>query len=669
MAGKRENMKTRNFGKYFLVALVFGLLLAWYYFTDFEVTKYQFFVAASKVPSIQNYGGQSPDQTVKVFSNYGWAIVLGFTLVSWLVSLILLLALKIFRLSKFKIANLIVLLSTYGAVLGLAIELLFYENRYAVASLGIIFFAGQPLYSAAIGTLMFIALIFILPMLIKLFKKKKTPPTNPTPTAKAEVKGEIKSDEPKTEAANKPKPNPMVKFAALLALPLIAAGCNLIGGSEDLACLMSSDPHCYQNVAVSEGDADVCAKVKQPEQFKDMGSNPPQDKCYLMEAQNTDNLAACDKIKGGLMSYTREECILEASVANQDASGCQKLTGQDKADYVDQLAPFITPDKVLEVDDQIAIIQDELKKGSDPALQKQLAGLEAKKNDMLAVMTDDNKTQYKIQSDPINKEIISEWATGGFDAVTKNKLIALNEKLTADGAGMTKEQYAAVRDYYKFANDPANDIEKMDDAQIVKDRFGEKVGNMVDKLKFWNVKDTAEEKQEDQQLQFYERMMERQEAIDKGLSVVEMNYENTKEKVVDKVLEVTADHVKEKAIEEVFGEGAALSSKVTTLVLGEAINTVKKEAQSEEFRGLVKAYDSGMSEELSKFGGNVDKAHEEVIKKLEADPYAYANGDSFAKYGNLLENKDCDGSNPHCITREVFWKSMKKSYSYQHQGS
>jgi hypothetical protein len=417
------------------------------------------------------------------------------------------------------------------------------------------------------------------------------------------------------------------------------------------------------------GNPDICAQVKQPAQFKDMGSNPPQDKCYLMEAQNTDNLAACDKIKGGLMSYTREECILEASVANQDASGCQKLTGQDKADYVDQLAPFITPDKVLEVDDQIAIIQDELKKGSDPALQKQLAGLEAKKNDMLAVMTDDNKTQYKIQSDPINKEIISEWATGGFDAVTKNKLIALNEKLTADGAGMTKEQYAAVRDYYKFANDPANDIEKMDDAQIVKDRFGEKVGNMVDKLKFWNVKDTAEEKQEDQQLRFYERMMERQEAIDKGLSVVEMNYENTKEKVVDKVLEVTADHVKEKAIEEVFGEGAALSSKVTTLVLGEAINTVKKEAQSEEFRGLVKAYDSGMSEELSKFGGNVDKAHEEVIKKLEADPYAYANGDSFAKYGNLLENKDCDGSNPHCITREVFWKSMKKSYSYQHQGS
>jgi len=669
MAGKRENMKTRNFGKYFLVALVFGLLLAWYYFTDFEVTKYQFFVAASKVPSIQNYGGQSPDQTVKVFSNYGWAIVLGFTLVSWLVSLILLLALKIFRLSKFKIANLIVLLSTYGAVLGLAIELLFYENRYAVASLGIIFFAGQPLYSAAIGTLMFIALIFILPMLIKLFKKKKTPPTNPTPTAKAEVKGEIKSDEPKTEAANKPKPNPMVKFAALLALPLIAAGCNLIGGSEDLACLMSSDPHCYQNVAVSEGDADVCAKVKQPEQFKDMGSNPPQDKCYLMEAQNTGDLSACDKIKGGLMSYTREECILEASVANQDASGCQKLTGQDKASCIDQLQPLMTPDKVLEVDDQIDIIKNELKKGSDPNLEKQLAGLEQKKNDMLAVMSKDNKAQYDIQKDPINKEIIGEWATGNFDNTTKNELVALNEKLKAKGAGMTKEQFNAVRDYYKFINDPENDIEKMDDTQIVKDRLGEKVGNLVDKLKFWNVKDTSAEKQEDQQLRFYQRMLERQEGIDKQLSVREMNLENTEEKIADVVVEKGADLAKEKVIEELFGEAAGHATKAATIVLGEALNTVKKEAQSEEFRGLVKAYDDGMAEELGKAGGNVDKAHEAVVKKLMQDPYSYASGDSFAKYGNLIENKDCDGSNPHCLNKEVFWKSMKKSYKYQNQTS
>jgi len=660
--------KQRNFLKYFLVALVFGILLYFNYSGGFFVTSGEFLNAAAKVPSISNYGGDSPLTTVKVFGNYGWAIILGFAVVSWLVSLILLLVLKIFRLSKFKIANLIVLLLTYGAVLGLAIELLFYEKRYAVASLGIIYFAGGPLYSASICTLVFVALIFIVPMLIGLFKKKKTPPTDSAPTSKIEPK-EIPSQPAKPEAPSEPKPNLMAKFAVLLALPLLAAGCNLIGGGEDLACLMNNDPHCYQNVAVTEGDADVCAQVKQPEQFKDLGSNPPQDKCYLMEAQNTGDLSACDKIKGGPMSYTREECILEASEANQDASGCQKLSGEDKSNCINELQPLMTPDKVLEIDSQIQILQDELKKGNDSNLEKQLAGLEQKKKDIMAIMSADNLAQYKIQSDPVNKQIIGDFAVGDIDSATKNEMIAINEKLKTDGVAMTDEQYKAMRDYYKYKNDPENNIETMDDSKIVKDRMGEKVDNLVDKLKFWKVKDTAQETGEDQQLRFYERMMERQEAIEKGLSVKEMNFDNTVKALADKVQEKITDEAQDKIIEGLFGETANTAVGASTAVLGEAIDEVKQEAQSEEFRGLVKAYDSGMAEELSKFGGNVDKAHAEVVKKLSADPYAYAMGDSFAKYGNLIENKECDGSNPHCLKKDIFWKAMKKSYKYQNPAS
>jgi hypothetical protein len=656
--------KQRNFLKYFLVALVFGLLLYFNYFDGFFVTRGEFLNAAAKVPSIRNYGGDSPLTTVKFFGTYGWAIVIGFALVSWLVSLALLLVLKIFRLSKFKTANLVVLLLTYGAVLGLAIELLFYEKRYAVASLGIIYFAGGPLYSASICTLVFIALIFIIPMSVRLFKKKKTPPTGPAPTSKAEAK-EIPAQPAKPEVASEPKPNPVAKFAILLALPLLAGGCSLIGGSEDLACLMNNDPHCYQNVAVSEGDADVCAKVKQPEQFKDMGSNPPQDKCYLMEAQNTGDLSACDKIKGGLMSYTKEECILEASVANQDASGCQKLTGADKASCISELQPLMTPDKVLEVDSQIQILQDELKKGGDPNLEKQLAGLQSKKNDILAVMSADNLAQYKIQSDPVNKQIIGDFAVGDIDSATKNKMIAINENLKNQGLAMTDEQYKVMRDYYKYINDPENNIETMDDSKIVKDRLGEKYHNLVDKLKFWKTDDTAAEKSLDQQLRFYERMMERQEGIDKGLTTREMNYENTIEKIAEVATEKIHDEAKDKIIEELFGETAGKTVGATTAVLGEAIDEVQKQAQSDEFRGLVKAYDNGMSEELHNFGGNVDKAHEAVVKKLSADPYAYATGDSFAKYGNLIANPECDGSNPLCLKKDIFWKAMKKSYKYQ----
>ena len=661
-------MKKRNFVVYTIVAIIFGVLLYFNYFDGFFVTRGEFLAAAAKVPSIKNYGGDSPLTTVKVFGSYGWAIVLGFAAASWLVSLILLLILKIVRLSKFKIANLIVLLLTYGAVLALAIELLFYEKRYAVASLGIIYFVGGPLYSAGICTLVFIVLIFILPMLIKLFKKKKTPPTNTTPTAKAEVK-ETQSEPAKPDVPSESKPNPMAKFAILLALPLLAGGCNLIGGGEDLSCLMSSDPHCYQNVAVSEGDADVCAKVKQPEQFKDMGSNPPQDKCYLMEAQNTGDLSACDKIKGGPMSYTREECILEASEANQDASGCQKLTGEDKANCVNELQPLMTPDKVLEIDSQIQILQDELKKGSDANLQKQLDGLQQKKKDIMAIMSQDNLNEYKIQSDPVNKEIIGDFAVGDIDSKSKNEMIAINEKLKDKGVTMTDEQYKAMRDYYKYINDPENNIETMDDSKIVKDRLGEKVGNVVDKLKFWKVKDTTQEKSEDQQLRFYERMMERQEAIDKGLTTEEMNYDNTVDKITEKVTEKGVDMAKEKIIEEIFGEAAAHTTKATTLVLGEALSEVQKQAQSDEFRGLVKAYDDGMAEELGKVNGNVNAAHDIVVQKLSADPYAYATGDSFAKYGNLIANPECDGSNPLCLKKDIFWKAMKKSYKYQNQSS
>ena len=148
-----------------------------------------------------------------------------------------------------------------------------------------------------------------------------------------------------------------------------------------------------------------------------------------------------------------------------------------------------------------------------------------------------------------------------------------------------------------------------------------------------------------------------------------MNYENTVDKITEKVTEKGVDMAKEKIIEEIFGEAAAHTTKATTLVLGEALSEVQKQAQSDEFRGLVKAYDDGMAEELGKVNGNVNAAHDIVVQKLSADPYAYATGDSFAKYGNLIENKECDGSNPHCLNKEVFWKSMKKSYKYQNPAS
>jgi len=75
------------------------------------------------------------------------------------------------------------------------------------------------------------------------------------------------------------------------------------------------------------------------------------------------HLDACDKIKGGMLSYTVDQCVLEASIENQNASGCQKLSGTSKSKCVSELGPLMTADKVMEVDSQIEILQNELKRG------------------------------------------------------------------------------------------------------------------------------------------------------------------------------------------------------------------------------------------------------------------------------------------------------------------
>lgn len=144
---------------------------------------------------------------------------------------------------------------------------------------------------------------------------------------------------------------------------------------------------------------------------------------------------------------------------------------------------------------------------------------------------------------------------------------------------------------------------------------------------------------------------------------VDRNMDMINEAIKSKV----KDEIKDKVIEELFGEITKDTVGWATMPIEEALDTVKGEAKSMEFRGLVKAYDDGMAEEMGKSGGNIEAAHAAVLKNLQADAYHYASGDSFAKYGNILENKDCDGTNPHCINREVFWKAMKKSYSYQHK--
>ncbi len=570
----------------------------------------------------------------KIFKNYGMYFGWVFALLSLVIMYVLYLIKKIVRLGKFQITNPIILIASLLPWYFFAKQLLFHEKRYTDIARGIITYVGLPLLWV-VYIVAGIALVwFVVLAIVKLLKRK--------------------------DLANKAALVLFVVFA-----PFVLTGC--VGDLQAMLCdFLPDSDHCFQGAAVQEGDADGCEKVS-GEKFKDVGSNPPRDKCYLQIAENTGDLEACKKIKGGPMSYDKDECILSTSLAYENPAGCKLLSGANKTKCLSEFGMRTTYDKVLEVDDQIQILKDSLKNGSDAEMEKQLKGLEEKRTDMLGVMTKINRTEYEKMSDPTNREIIGDFAVGDIDSATKEKLLAFNASLKKQGLALTASQYDSFKEYYKFVNDPDNDIEKMNDSEIVKNRWNEKVGNVVDAMKFWKTNDTKAEESADQQLRFYQRMLERQAAIAKGMSDLQQDVDRNMDMVIEAGKDKAKDILKDKVIEGLFGEITGKTVGITTAVLGEAIDTVKAEAKSAEFRGLVNAYNSGMSEEVGKFGGDVEKAHAEVIKKLMADPYTYASGNSFAKYGNLIENKDCDGTNPHCLNKEVFWKAMKKSYKYQHQ--
>lgn len=516
-------------------------------------------------------------------------------------------------------------------------QLVYFENKFTDMARGIIFYIGGPLLSTT-KVLAWMILIWVIIILAKMIIKK---------------------------GYNKK----IVPTASLFIMTLFLSGCT--GNINEWACQFFDNPdHCLQNAAVQEGNIASCEKIK-GEDFEDSGSNPPKDKCYLRIAENTGDLSVCDNIEGGMFSYTKEECILNTSIKFSNPSGCAMLTGEDKSACIAEVGPKVYPGSVIDIDDQIALLKEELKNSPDKGLQAQLDDLEKRRIDYLGVMSEKNKEDYESLTDPLNKKASLEFHLGKIDEKTKNSLKALNDSFREKGNPMSEKEYNAIRDMLAYKNDPKNDIENMDDTEIVKLRWNEKLGNAKDYLKFWNANPTENEKKYDESLLFYQRMLERQEAINKGLNQQQQDFDREAGNIKEYVKGQVYDKVMEEAQKAAFGELLGLvesdASAPVTAILGEAIDTVKKEAKSAEFRGLVRAYNLGMAEELAKAGGDVEKAHEAVTKNLQDDPYRYEDSHTYAHYQNLLQNKDCDGTNPHCIQRDVFWKAMKKSFKYQQQ--
>jgi len=128
-------------------------------------------------------------------------------------------------------------------------------------------------------------------------------------------------------------------------LPLVVAsavflpGCDFVAGLAAFTCQFSPDsPHCYQDAAVQSGNPADCDKVAQKEEFKKVGSNPPQDKCRMMVAANNEDPKICGTLKGGMLSYTKEDCEGTVAQTATKPSTCAQMSGAAAGTCVNNVA-------------------------------------------------------------------------------------------------------------------------------------------------------------------------------------------------------------------------------------------------------------------------------------------------------------------------------------------
>ena len=152
---------------------------------------------------------------------------------------------------------------------------------------------------------------------------------------------------------------PQLLFVFFFAL-LTLSGCI---GVFDFVCNFAGeqDYHCYQWFAVHEEDPDDCNNIRQAEKFQDAGSNPPKDKCYLMIAERTGDPSGCERIEGGLMSYTVQECIWRAAVTARNPEICHTIEGS----YGSMMQTYNTETCLSAIESAGGAIEDEDEKENE----------------------------------------------------------------------------------------------------------------------------------------------------------------------------------------------------------------------------------------------------------------------------------------------------------------
>jgi hypothetical protein len=261
----------------------------------------------------------------------------------------------------------------------------------------------------------------------------------------------------------------------LFVLPL--AGCGL-GDLMAFTCqFMSNGDHCYQNAAVQDADPYGCEKVSGKD-FKDTGSNPPRDKCYLQIAENTNDYNVCKNIKGGLMSYTQEECVTDIAVNTEDPAGCKHLTGAEFNSCKATLGASITVDKLNDINAEVDAAKSAAGANPDDKdAQDNLKKLLAKQSGLFDFAPDAVKGSFfktsreEIMSSVSDEDVKGQISKDFTDWRNKNPGMSLNDQLgkmkeIKDQQELSKsldEQANTLMDQIKggatdFANQTADDL-------------------------------------------------------------------------------------------------------------------------------------------------------------------------------------------------------------------
>lgn len=264
------------------------------------------------------------------------------------------------------------------------------------------------------------------------------------------------------------------KIFLVSAISMLLSGCSLLTGLWNMMCdLAPESDHCYQFIAVQSASASACENIKWTK-FKDSWSNPPRDKCYMQIAQNTWDISVCDKMKGWLMSYEKQECMLNTAVAHNQPLNCSKLKAFP-SEYSQCNEKLVNLANVKSYDDKIVNIYKQLE--DDPynkALKAELAKLKKDKLDLYWILPWDKQTEY-------------------FTTRKNEILLWIHDE-------DVKLEIAKKFNDFKVANPNSNIDDRLDVLQNIKDTQGlmkdidDSANSVYDEVK-WALIEMAEEKQ------------------------------------------------------------------------------------------------------------------------------------------------------------------------------